>query len=235
MKKELAEIVENWQALGEQIKDEHRYDKWIYLFGSNLIEGAPLANRLSFARQWYQEDVDKVEGNTPAHKRVREDRKNARKHLTADPSYVPKQWCYLTLRYIQENFKLSTFEYVIEKVQSFILKGQPVVDRIHYVHECNTENGISYHTHMLIETKFSPSKVRECCEKAFMGKRDPIISMKNMIDAKNHKSNDKAIPYDAAKNYIMGNKCKEKMRYVELDKIWRAENNILVKTDFSIF
>lgn len=235
-KKQLAKLVLKWKTLAEETKRpalKERANRMAYLFGSDLIEGSPITNRLFWAKLWYEEDCKYDQGKTDLQLEVAEDIRQFSRIVRED--IEPRQWSFITLRYIQENFRLSTFADVIEKLKAYTLQGAPLIDRMHYTHECNTVNGISYHSHILVESRHPPSKIRECLGKTFMGRRNRIISMENMIDVKNSKSRNGPIPYQSAKNYIQGIKREEKMQYVELDKIWRAENNILVKTDFSEF
>ena len=101
-----------------------------------------------------------------------------------------------------------------------------------YVHEKHTSNGIHHHTHFLVE--FDRNQITPSGRKKSYAKKKIIQYIFENKQVKKFIKEDRFIQvdtkdgrtYESRLKYIMGDKCAEKMGFVELDKNWRIENNL---------
>lgn len=133
-------------------------------------------------------------------------------------------WAFVTINWDDNNVTVAQM-----KKASATIFGKPWVGNgsLMVLEKHRKDEGIHHHTHLLLKftEKKNPSRV---IDEIFMsaGVR-AICREKNWVDylgpqkpKKGHR------PYQVYYDYVHGNKCEEKMPYVEKDRSWREENNI---------
>lgn len=136
---------------------------------------------------------------------------NALEKIMIDLGKSYEKTYFVTVGFNHQTFNPKTFIAYVETVKSFdwikVFKAKFEIYR---------ENGEHPHCHMKIETALPKSKIIEKLHRAKFGKT--LILKKEFIDVK---------PFCAYHEmYLEGNKKEEKMKYVELDKVYRASHGI---------
>lgn len=131
-------------------------------------------------------------------------------------------WAFITVGFNEQTItpkKMADVSDRISKLKYF--------KSCYYVLERHRENGIHHHTHFLVQffKKEYKSKLidwiyqtkglKEVC----LGKN--FIDIKGPLNGKHHYQT-----YDLYLQYINGNKKEDKLKYVELDRKWRLDNNL---------
>lgn len=118
--------------------------------------------------------------------------------------------------FVTIGFNHQTFE--VSRAVAFIkaISALEWVQDFKAVLETHRENGIHPHCHMYIKTELPKSKIVDKVNRSKGANK--LILARNFIDVK---------PWcDYHADYIVGNKKDDKIKYVELDKQWRIQNNV---------
>lgn len=127
----------------------------------------------------------------------------------ATPS-PPDKW-FVTIGF---NHQTWTKDKCIKAIQKIMAMDWVVSAKA--VFELHRENGEHPHVHFLLHTKEPKSKI---IEKIFRPSYvQSVVYNKSFVDVKPAEEHHM--------KYIMGDKCDAKQQYVELDRQWRAANNI---------
>jgi len=131
-------------------------------------------------------------------------------------------WAFITIGFNEQTVTNKQMKYVSENVSRL-----PYFKTCQYVLEKHRENGIHHHTHFLVtfHKKEFKSKLIDWIYQTKGIKT--ICQGKNFIDILgplNKKKQYQTI--ELYQEYIKGNKKASKLPYVELDRIWRHENNL---------
>jgi len=118
---------------------------------------------------------------------------------------------FITIGFNHQTWNIEQCVFVIDNIMAFdwISSGRAVF-------ELHRENGEHPHCHFLIESVLPKSKILEKIW-ACKGIKKCVLK-KSFIDYKSENQNHR--------NYIHGKKTEDKMKYVELDREWRSNNNI---------
>lgn len=134
-----------------------------------------------------------------------------------------KKWYFVTVGYDDENITVDKMRSLSKK-----LSEKDCFREIRYVNEKfrRGENGeiyIHHHIHLLFESDLPKSKI---IDRVFETVNKSVKS-KNFVDVKGYKDKDlKGRTYESCLKYISGDKISSKKECLDLDKIWRSENNL---------
>ena len=91
-----------------------------------------------------------------------------------------------------------------------------------FVLEKHRENGIHHHSHILVKM-VSPLAKSKVIQYVFQTAGMKAVCLgKNFIDVRGSGNNS----YENYEKYINGDKKDEKLKYCEMDRKWRLENNL---------
>jgi len=135
---------------------------------------------------------------------------------------VEVYWGFVTIGFNEQTLTIPKILRVCDRIAH-----HRYVKHCLYVIEKHRENGVHHHAHMLItfKEKYASSIIIQDFYKV-AGMRE-IVTNKAFIDVKSpYKKKCICQPYALYDQYIRGHKKEEKMKYVEMDRQWRNENNI---------
>lgn len=173
-------------------------------------------------REFDEEMKDKLFRNMyTSFKQWKDRMDDAKKLVISDLGTKNEKWYFITVGY---DDKTITDEKII-KFSTKVAELKYWEGDIYYVNEKyrknpNGEIYIHHHTHYLVKTNLTKTKVIQYVYQAVKNG----ISGQNFIDVKTYKDN--LGTYEQKKKYIQGDKIESKMECIELDRKWRNEKNI---------
>lgn len=147
----------------------------------------------------------------------RRERMNISKLVRGEATEENTKWYFVTIGFndsiVTDENEVKVFNSVIDKILK--TKG---FENIRFVAEKFRQDGIHRHIHFLIDSDYKKSKiiqyVYQKCKNHVHGQQ--------AVDVKTYKDNSKLV-YE---NYIAGRKRIEKLKFVEMDREWRAAREI---------
>lgn len=145
-----------------------------------------------------------------------------RKEYALTTSVQERNWFFVTISYNHKVITNEKMRSVAQKIKS--LKG---IQYLRYNHEKFRRNDLGeivvyYHTHFLIRIDRTKSNLLQDLKKTPVIKS--VILNSSNIDIKNHKSSSRT--FSDYLKYINLDKTESKKECIELDKIWRQQENM---------
>lgn len=191
------------------------HDTWRRQFFKTQDKKKCLKNLIEW---WYLSDLKKSQKKDEIHLQIAQDIKKLNV-LSPD-----ENWAFITIGWNEQTITPQSMLTVSQRIAEL-----KYFNSVQFVLEKHRENGIHHHTHFLVKLNDSDQKIfkSKLIDWLYQTRGMRAICLgKNFIDILGPLNKKK--PHgtlDEYEKYIRGEKKEEKLKYVELDKIWRKKNN----------
>lgn len=175
----------------------------------------PIEEKIIIATALFETDIKIIEQLEEAQKRIDQRVQRVCSLVISEP-----QWYFITLGWNDEVITPKQMKSMTEKVTSLKYFKETII-----AHEKHRENGIHHHTHILAYMAQPLAKTKLIQYIWAIAGIKKLIRCKEGVDVIGQKSKNGA-PLATYQKYIVGDKKEAKMKYVEMDRIWRIKENL---------
>ena len=191
----------------------------IYISYKNLVTSGHSKTALSNATYMLKQDIKEQKKIDNLSIKLQDLEKQVTSAVETSDEHL---WAFITIGFNEQTITPKKMYDVSDRISKL-----KYFKTCYYVLEKHRENGIHHHTHFLVQffKKEYKSKLIDWIYQS-KGLKEVCLG-KNFIDIKgplNGKQNYQT--YNMYLDYINGNKKDAKLKYVDMDKIWRKENNL---------